>query len=122
MSVDERMDGRQDRDGGRGCRGAWDAARGTTYKPLEGRSEITGRERAVYKRWQEFKAARNAYERAAYQSLPAEIGAEMRTWDKNVAEQWAREDEAAGRRGSEQEARDWETARVRWENEQEAGS
>ena len=76
-------------------RGALDAARGTTYQPLEGRSEATSREQAVYERWQQFKEPRNAYERAAYKSLPAELDAEMQAWDRDVAEQWAREDREA---------------------------
>lgn len=105
-------------------RGALDAARGTTYQPLEGRSEATSREQAVYERWQQFRPARNAYERAAYRSLPAELEAEMQAWDRGVAEQWAREDAAARAAGeAEQDAREWETARGRWEAEhgQEAG-
>ena len=72
--------------------GAWDAARGTTYQPLEGRSEATSREQAAYERWQHFKPARNAYERAAYESLPRELDSEMQAWETDVAEQWAMED------------------------------
>ncbi len=103
-------------------RGAWDAARGTAYEPLEGRSEdeITSRERAVYNRWLDGADPRNAYERSAYDSIPHEITAEM-----DRAEQAAREADAdAGQAAAEQDARDWETARARWEaaHGQEAGS
>jgi len=92
--------------------GAWDAARGTTYQPLEGRSEATSREQAAYERWQMFKEPRNAYERAAFQSLPAELDAELRAWDMDVAEQWAREDEADRAAGdAKREAREWEAGR-----------
>ena len=31
----------------------------------------------------------NAYERAAFQSLPRQLEAELRAWDRTVAEQWA---------------------------------
>ncbi len=103
--------------------GAWDAARGTTYSPLEGRSEdeITSRERAVYGRWLDSREPRNAYERDAFESIPHEITAEM-----DQAEQAAQEaeaDEACA--AAEHDARDWETARARWEAEhgqEEAGS
>ena len=95
--------------------GAWDAARGTTYEPLEGRSGATSRERAVYKRWQRFKEPRNAYERDAYQSLPRELEAEMdRAYEIKCAAR------AAG--DAEQDAKGQEAARASWENEQEAGS
>ena len=54
------------------CHGAWDAARGTTYEPLEGRSEATSRERAVCKRMAEIQGKpRNAYERDAYRVASA---------------------------------------------------
>jgi len=91
-------------------RGALDAARGTTYQPLEGRSEATSREQAVYERWQRFRPARNAYERAAYESLPRELESEMQAWETDIAEQWAKEDAAdraageAGRDAREAEA------------------
>ena len=88
--------------------GARDAMRGTTYEPLEGRSEVTGRERAVYERWQGFKEPRNAYERTAYESFPREIDAEM-----DRADQAARENDAArAAEDAEQDARDWEAARA----------
>lgn len=98
--------------------GARDAMRGVTYEPLEGRSAITGRERAVYERWQEYKEPRNAYERTAFESIPHEIDAEM-----DRVERAAQEAEAArAAEDAEQDARDWEAARASWENEQEAGS
>jgi len=99
--------------------GAWDAVRGTAYEPLEGRSEITPRERAVYDRWLNSREPRNAYERDAFESIPHEIDAEMDRAEQ--AAQEAEADQAAGE--AEQDARDWEAARARWEAEhgQEAG-
>lgn len=91
--------------------GAWDTARGTTYEPLEGRSEVTSRERAVYDRWLESKDPRNAYERTAFESIPHEITAEMDRAEQ--AAQEAEADRAAGE--AEQDARDWDAARARWE-------
>ena len=98
--------------------GARDAMRGVTYEPLEGRSAITGRERAVYERWQEYKEPRNAYERTAFESIPHEIDAEM-----DRVERAAQEAEAArAAEDAEQETQDWE-AWCRYDAEQrEAGS
>ena len=68
--------------------GMRDAARGTEYEPVSGDTprEMTPRERDVYGRWQAWKDPRNAYERAAFASLPGELEAEMDRIDRLAEE------------------------------------
>ena len=66
-------------------RGAWDTVRGTSYQPTA-HDGLPGRQRDTYNRWLDHREPRNAYERAAFTSYPAEIEAEMDRVDAMSAE------------------------------------
>ena len=97
--------------------GARDAMRGVTYEPLEGRSEVTGRERAVDERWQGFKDPATPTNNRLRIVPPRDRRRDGPRRPGGQGKQAARAAQDA-----EQDARDWEAARASWDNEQEAGS